>query len=151
VRLGSAFLRNAEIDVPDDRLLVLLSAAVSRVPPGTAPLQSVLRVGLKRRGEMPGLVGLTRWGEEAYGSVTRGPGRTPGRGRQTITFYTELLNQLSEKATLAVIVHELAHAWLNEHLSPEESEAREEEADRLAREWGFGEELDALEGETEPV
>jgi hypothetical protein len=108
-------------------------------------------VYLKRRGRLPGLVGLTRWGALSYGTGTRGTSRTAGRGRQTITFYTVLLSQLSEAAAIGVIAHELAHAWLNEHVSPEESEAREREADRLARRRGFGRELDALDVETEPV
>jgi len=44
-----------------------------------------------------------------------------------------------------VIAHGLSHAWLNEHLHPDESGKREREADDLARVWGFGSELDALE------
>lgn len=71
-------------------------------------------------------------------------------GVQSITFYTDLLEQLSEKASVGVIAHELAHAWLNEHVSPEESQVREREADELARSWGFGKNLDALDLETEP-
>ena len=73
------------------------------------------------------------------------------RPRQTITFYTDLLNALSDNAAEAVIAHELAHAWLNEHVRPEESKEREAEADRLARQWGFGPELDALDSEAETV
>ena len=72
-------------------------------------------------------------------------------GEQTITYNTELLRQLSKDAAVGVIVHELAHAWLNEHLYPEDSQERESAADGLARRWGFGVELDALDRETEPV
>jgi len=73
------------------------------------------------------------------------------RPRQTITFYTSLLDALSDPAATAVIAHELAHAWLNEHVRPEESREREREADALAMEWGFGPELDALDREAVTV
>lgn len=73
------------------------------------------------------------------------------RPRQTITFYSHLLDALSERAAVGVIAHELAHAWLNEHERPEESRKRELEADNLARRWGFGPELDALDREAETV
>jgi Zn-dependent protease with chaperone function len=73
------------------------------------------------------------------------------RPRQTITFYSSLFDALSDRAAQAVIAHELAHAWLNEHVRPEESRRRELEADALAREWGFGAELDALDREAETV
>jgi hypothetical protein len=61
------------------------------------------------------------------------------------------MDPLSAPAVMAIIAHELAHAWLNEHVSPEESSNRERQADALAREWGFGPELDALDKEAETV
>ncbi len=151
MRLDSNFLGEADLSVPVGRFLGLLTAAVARIPPGTPPLRSVKLVELKRRGRLPGLVGLTSWGELSYGATPSGTGGKAHGGRQTITFYTELLSQLSGPAATGVIAHELAHAWLNEHVSPEGSEARELEADRMARTWGFGGELDALDLETEPV
>lgn len=72
-------------------------------------------------------------------------------GAHTITFYTGLMDRLSDRAVVAVMVHELAHAWLNEHLRPEASKFREDDADMLAEMWGFEPELDALEAETEPI
>lgn len=78
-------------------------------------------------------------------------GRPSSGVNQTITFYTDLLYRLSDDAKAAVIAHELAHAWLNEHERPEQSKRREKQADDLAREWGFGEELAQLDKETEPV
>jgi hypothetical protein len=52
---------------------------------------------------------------------------------------------------MAVIAHELAHSWLNEHVSPGQSLKRESEADALARRWGFGHELNELDNETETI
>lgn len=151
MRVDSTFLGEADLSVHDRRFLRLFKSAVSRIPPETPPLRSLQGVDLKRRGKLPGLVGLTRWGVLSYGTGSRGAGRMAGTGRQTITFYTVLLSQLSEAGAIGVIAHELAHAWLNEHVSPEESEVRELDADRLARRWGFGSELDALDLETEHV
>jgi len=52
---------------------------------------------------------------------------------------------------VAVMAHELAHAWLNEHLRPEASKTREDDADMLAEMWGFEAELAALAEQTEPL
>ena len=51
---------------------------------------------------------------------------------------------------MGVIVHELAHAWLNEHVAPRSSRRREREADELGRRLGYGRYLDALDAETDP-
>lgn len=72
-------------------------------------------------------------------------------GAHTITFYTNLMDKLTDRAVMAVMAHELAHAWLNEHLRPEASDAREDDADMLAEMWGFESELAALAEQTEPV
>ena len=88
-----------------------------------------------------------------YGETKSNPGadrKMAGKGTQTITFYSDLLNKLSDEAATGVIVHELAHAWLNEHVSPRSSRLREREADELAQTWGYGRYLDALDAETEP-
>ena len=97
---------------------------------------------------MPGVVGLTTFAVAGYapnGVADEEP------GAHTITFYTQLLDQLSDRAVMAVMVHELAHAWLNEHIRPEASKTREDDADMLAEMWGFEPELAALSAETEPV
>ncbi len=72
-------------------------------------------------------------------------------GLHTLTFYTDLMSQLSDKAVTAVMAHELAHAWLNEHVCPEASKLREEDADMLVEMWGLGSELEALALETDPI
>lgn len=90
------------------------------------------------------MVGLTRYSRVRFFLVLSRP-------QQTITFYSFLLDALSDEAAVGVMVHELAHAWLNEHVRPEESRAREREADALARDWGFGPELEALDREAETV
>ncbi len=89
------------------------------------------------------MVGLTRYSRVRFFFLSR--------PRQTITFYSSLMDALSDRAATAVMAHELAHAWLNEHVRPEESQRREEEADSLALEWGFKPELDALDREADTV
>jgi len=120
--------------------------ALSSFPSEVPPLRLVVEIRMRKRASQ-GTVGLT-----TYRSV----GSSPGRGRkkaedgtQIITFYSELLDRLSDGAATGVIVHELAHAWLNEHVSPRSSKRRETEADELARSWGYGRYLDALNAETD--
>lgn len=131
------------IEADDPRFLRILRDAESRPPPSVPRITTVRSVILSSR-PTRATVGLTRYFDVQYLVVLSRP-------VQTITFYSELLNALSDEAAEAVIAHELAHAWLNEHVSPEESAAREAEADRLAREWGFGPELDALDQEAETL
>jgi hypothetical protein len=139
-----AFLPRADLDLSDSKYLNLLIHALSRIPSGTPPIHSLTKISLRKRGSLEGLVGLTRLIMTDHG-LTRGP------RKHTVTFYTELLRHLSDPSVIAIMVHELAHAWLNEHVRPEESRRREREADTLAREWGFEEELEALARETDPV
>jgi len=116
----------------------------NRRPPGSVPrIATVRSITLSGRPTKT-TVGLTRYSRVRYFLVLSRP-------RQTITFYTWLFDALSDPAATAVIAHELAHAWLNEHVRPEESGEREREADTLAREWGFGPELDALDQEAVTV
>jgi Zn-dependent protease with chaperone function len=137
-------LPEARLTAKDTRLAALLNRALSKYPNFAEPIKSVVEVGMKRRGEMKGLVGLT-----TYCCVTAD--RNSVRpATQKMTFYSELLDEISDDSAVGVIAHELAHAWLNEHLRPEQSKAREEEADALARRWGYGTYLDALAAETEP-
>ena len=142
------FLPQADLDLSDPKYVNLLMHALSRIPPGTPPIRSLMKVRLRKRGSLEGLVGLTRYMMADY--KIRGAD-VDGLGRHIVTFYTGLLGQLSDPSVVAIIAHELAHAWLNEHVRPEESRRREREADMLADKWGFGEELAALAGETEPV
>ena len=104
-------------------------------------------VRMKKRGEMKGLVGLTTYCCVQTENTVEDPKRAP---TQKITFYSELLNEISDKAAIGVIAHELAHAWLNEHVRPDGTAKREKEADDLARKWRYGVYLDALAEETEP-
>ena len=131
----------------DQRFLRLLDETLSRIPADIIPLTTVREVRLAKRGPLRGLVGLTTWGRAGRGGRERGA----PKGRQTVAFYGELLDQLSDRAAMAVIAHELAHAWLNEHVLPEDSKARETETDDLVSSWGLGEELHALNEETETI
>jgi len=126
-----------------DRFQRLFFAAVLRPPADVPRITSVRSVSVSGR-KTKTTVGLTRYSRTRYFLVLTRP-------RQTITFYSSLLGALSDPAATAVIAHELAHAWLNEHAKPEESREREREADALARKWGFGPELDALDREAQTV
>jgi hypothetical protein len=120
----------------------LFAAALVRPPPDVPKVKTLKSVSLSRR-PTKWTVGLTRYSRVRFFLLSR--------PRQTITFYSSLLDELSDPAALAIMGHELAHAWLNEHVEPIESVEREKEADELARKWGFGPELDALDREAETV
>ena len=134
---------NFTFDARDKRFRRLFREATRRPPPSAPRITTVRSVSLSRRPTKT-TVGLTRYSRVRFFLVISRP-------QQTMTFYSSLLNALSDSAAMAVIAHELAHAWLNEHVKPEESKEREREADSLARDWGFGPELDALDREAETV
>lgn len=127
----------------DERFLRILKDAIVRPPP-TVPKISTIRKIVYSSHRTTKTVGLTRYSDVKFLVIFSRPS-------QTITFYSELMDALSDGAAEAVIAHELAHAWLNEHVEPEESAQREKEADSLARSWGFGSELDALDKEAYTV
>jgi Peptidase family M48 len=127
----------------DTRFVRIFRDAVRRPPDNVPPIATVRFVTLSNHATKT-TVGLTRYSAVRFLVVFSRP-------RQTITFYSDLLNALSDEAAEGVIAHELAHAWLNEHVRPEQSSQRETEADKLAREWGFGPELDALDREADTV
>ena len=133
---GSLDLRSS-----DPRFSSLFMDAARRPPAGVPPIATLRSVTLSDRPTNT-TVGLTEYSIGAD---------RDGHPSQKITFYSSLIDPLSDQAVTAVIAHELAHAWLNEHRSPEDSKAREGEADSLARAWGFGPELDALDSEAETV
>lgn len=141
-------LPRARLRSVSPRLAALLKSVFAIFPQGVEPLKSVTVVQMRRRGEMEGVVGLTR-----YCCVTTENNQVSGEEapNQTITFYSDLFDEISDKSAMGVVAHELAHAWLNEHIRPEASRKRELEADDLAREWGYGEYLASLASETEPV
>jgi len=144
----SPFLPNAELEAQDSRFLRLFSEALDRFSSGVLPVRSVRTIRL--RTEHPrGFVGLTTYSAASPEGWQRPPSVV--NATQTITFYTNMLYQLSDEAVQAVMVHELAHAWLNEHVSPEESKEREREADELAAKWGFTTELEALDQEADSI
>ncbi|HZW85454.1 MAG TPA: hypothetical protein VFE91_06095 [Nitrososphaerales archaeon] len=135
--IGGQFTMKAN----NNRFVRLFRQAVTR-PPETVPRITTLRLVQLSGRKTHYTVGLTKYSER-HGSAAE--------ARQTITFYAKLLAQVSDPAATGVIAHELSHAWLNEHVRPEQSRGREEEADRLARSWGFGTEMDALDLEAETV
>ena len=121
-----------------------LFSETNMTPPGfVTRITAVRSITLSRRPTKT-TVGPTRHSRVRYFVVLSRP-------RQTITFYSSLLDALSDPPATAEIAHELAHAWLNEHVRPEESTEREREADALARKLGFGPELNALDREAVTV
>jgi hypothetical protein len=142
------FIPKVSVNIDNPRYGLLLQQCVSRIPKTGRPILLETRIRLRQRGSLPGVVGLTTFLVEGYSSRGSKKGSV---GQHTVTFYSQLLNQLSDKAVLAVMAHELAHAWLNEHVRPEASKRREEDADLLAEMWGFEPELLALADETEPL
>lgn len=136
--LGGPFVLKSR-DVRFNRLF----AEAAEKPPRDVPRISTVRLISLSRRPTKTMVGLTKYSRVRFFFLSR--------PRQTITFYASLLDALSDPAAQAVIAHELAHAWLNEHVRPEESKRREVEADDLARKWGFGPELDALDREADTV
>ncbi len=144
-------LGQARLESDSSKLKALITEVLSRFPKGVKPLRSVARIQLRKRGKMKGLVGLTTYCCIELKDDSKRRLAQKGDVMQRITFYSELLDQLSDSAALGVIAHELAHSWLNEYVSPEASEKRETEADNLARRWGYGKYLDALKAEAEPV
>jgi len=143
------FLPSAEIDFRDARYYPLLQRAVSRIPGWGLPVRSVSRVKLRKRGTLRGLAGLTTVSVEGHQLIRKG--KFLGKGKHEITFYSSLLDKLSDDAVVAVMAHELAHAWLNEHVRPEASKQRERDADMLAEMWGFEPEVKVLEREADPL
>jgi len=131
------FLNDARIQVADERLGRIFEDLLGRMEDSVKPLRSVRSVRLRRSSKTEGLAGMTRWSEAS---------RT-----QTIVFYSSTLNLLSNRACAAVMVHELAHAWLNEHVFPDQSPRRERQADELATGWGFQIELQQLGREAENI
>ena len=127
----------------DRSFLRIFRDAVRRPSTTVAKISTVRSVVLSNHPTTT-TVGLTRYSEVKFLVVFSRPS-------QTITFYSDLMKALSDEAAEAIIAHELAHAWLNEHVRPEESKEREAAADILARKWGFGPELDALDDEAETV
>jgi Zn-dependent protease with chaperone function len=140
-------LGRAEDRAQSIRLRALMRQALSSFPSEVPPLRSVAEIRMRKRA-IQGTVGLTTY--RSTGSSPGGGRKKADDGTQTITFYSELFDRLSDEAAEGVIVHELAHAWLNEHVTPRSSKRREKEADELARTWGYGRYLDALDAETDP-
>ena len=145
---GLGFLVNGTVKVHNPRYRSLLEECLARVPSSGRPIHLRTEVRLRRRGSLPGVVGLTTYTVEGY--APNGVAAEDS-GAHTITFYTNLMDKLTDRAVVAVMAHEFAHAWLNEHLRPEASETRENDADMLAEMWGFEDELAALAEQTEPV
>jgi len=145
---GLGFFANGSIRVVNPRYRSLLRECLGRIPDSGRQVRLRTEIRLRRRGTLPGVVGLTTFYVEGY--APNGVAKEES-GAHTVTFYTNLMDKLTDRAVVAVMAHELAHVWLNEHLRPEASKSREDDADMLADMWGFQEELSALAEQTEPL
>jgi hypothetical protein len=145
---GLTLLSNGHMRVENPRYRKLFMTCLDRVPKSGHRIALRTEIRTRKRGTLPGVVGLTTF---MVGGYAPNGVACEESGAHIITFYTILMDQLSDEAVMAVMAHELAHAWLNEHLRPEASKAREDDADMLAEMWGFESELAALAAETEPV
>jgi len=139
---------NGTVRIENSRYRNLILECLERIPKSGRHIHLRTEIRTKKRGSLTGVVGLTTY---TIGGFAPNGVAEEEAGAHNITFYTDLMDQLTDKAVLAVMAHELAHAWLNEHLRPEASKTREDDADMLAEMWGFESELVALARETEPV
>jgi hypothetical protein len=138
LRIGGAEIRRA------------VDEALARLPPEASHIPTLRSISSRKTSENGSLAGLTR--RITYERTVRfglGTTRTDEVVLQKIELYVDLMLQLSEMARVAVVAHELAHAWLNDNVAPDDSASREEECDALAAKWGFGAELQALADEVE--
>ncbi len=144
------FLRGIDFKIHDNRIKNLILQTLDNMPPDGLDISSLESIRLLDLSPTETLAALTT--HSSFDVTIRndeGNEWDEIRSRQKITFYRDILNNLSDLAVKAIIAHEIAHAWLNEHVKPESSQQREKDSDDLARKWGFNEELLELENETD--
>ncbi|MDE1854793.1 MAG: hypothetical protein KGH57_00525 [Candidatus Micrarchaeota archaeon] len=144
IRDSNLFFGHVEVHLKDNRSYSLIAETLARIPNGFE-LGSLRRIEFNDRHVVKTAAMIRVYRADIENEKADGI----ERGIQRLRLYPDLLFQLSDKAAIGVIVHEIAHAWLTENSGPEESQKREREADDLARKWGFGQELDALYQEAE--
>jgi len=143
------FLKEIDFKIHDERIKNLILQTVDNIPPEALEIPSLGSILLSDVSPTETLAGLTTHSSyEVTFRNDKGNEWDETRTRQKITFYRDILNNLSDLSVKAIIAHEIAHAWLNEHVIPESSQQRENDSDDLARKWGFTRELFALENET---
>gem|GEM_PF-1361447 len=141
-------LSRVRLDVRGAAIRMAVDEALARLPIEALDIPTLRSITSKKASEGGSLAGLTR--RITYERTIRlGAAKTKDDVVvQRIELYRDIMLQLSERSRVAVVAHELAHAWLNDNVGPEDSNRREEESDALTRKWGFGKELEALEDET---
>jgi Zn-dependent protease with chaperone function len=146
------FWARVKLEVPEGRIRQLLQQVIRQMPAAGLEMPSLQRIVLVPHSPTPTLAAYTHYVRQEEVISTRGNhGRRRRVETQAIYLYEDLLGRLSEAGVKAVLVHELAHAWLNQHVQPEDSAEREAASDELARAWGFGNEIAVLEHETLPA
>ena len=111
-------LKLVALDIPDPEVRDLFNTVIDRIPGEYSPSFPSFAVA----------PGFSKMGAHVD---------TPS---QTLIIDAEKLDQQSQQVALGTIAHELAHVFLGRALEPRLEE--EYEADDLARQWGFAEEVD---------
>jgi len=140
---------HVKVGVRDKAVREAVRDALERLPPEARDVPTLSSIVDRETSESGSLAGLTR--RITYERRLRFRSGREGSDEvvvQRIELYRDILRRLSQRARVAVVAHELAHAWLNDNVGPDDSKLRETESDELARKWGFSKELDALSDET---
>src|SRR6266852_6426019 len=95
-------LGDAEFVSNNRRFRTLVDEALSRFPAAEQPLRSITRIQLRKRSRTAGMVGLTTYCCVEPDKPKKGGRGRGDRGRQRITFYSELLGKLSDAAAKGV-------------------------------------------------
>jgi len=116
VQIGD--LKLVALDIPDSEIRAVFDTVIGRIPEEYGPSFPTFAVA----------PGFSKMG--AYVD-------TPS---STLIIDAEKIGQQSQQVALGTIAHELAHVFLGR--APEPRLEEEYEADDLARQWGFAEEVD---------
>lgn len=143
-------LPGVKVVIREEGIRRALEEVLARLPVEALDIPTLNSITSRKTSDAGSLAGLTR--RVTYERTIRfglGKTRTDEVVVQKVELYRDMMMQLSLSSREAVIAHELAHAWLNDNIAPDDSATREEECDALAEKWGFVDELRALADETE--
>lgn len=149
-RRAGRLLPGVKIVIREEGIRRALEEVLARLPVEALNIPTLNSISSRKTSDAGSLAGLTR--RITYERTVRfglGKTQTDEVVVQKVELYRDMMMQLSLSSGEAVIAHELAHAWLNDNIAPDDSAIREEECDALAEKWGFVDELRALADETD--